>query len=140
MNETFIPKSNYSTKTWYILDANQKPVGRIATIISSILQGKHKVDYHPAVDNGDYVIVVNAGTMFIDSWDIGHVKFHAYCPGRPGSSLKKVFERLPRKIVENVVRNMLPQGLKSRISTRLKVYENSNHPHIAQKPIELNWE
>lgn len=113
MNETFIPRSDYSTKKWYILDASQKPVGRIATIISGILQGKHKVDYHPSIDNGDYVIVINAGNMFIDSWDIGHVKFRAFCPGRPGSSLKKVFERLPRKIVESVVRNMLPNGIKS---------------------------
>ena len=139
MNETFLPKSNYSTKKWYILDASQKPVGRIATIISSILQGKHKVDYHPSIDSGDYIIVINARNIFIDSWNIGHVKFHAYRPGRPGSSLKKVFERIPRKIVENVVRNMLPKGMKSILSTRLKVYEDAIHPHNSQKPIKLDW-
>lgn len=139
MNETFISRSDYSTKKWYILDANQKPVGRIATIISNILQGKHKVNYHPSIDVGDYIIVINAGTMFIDSWDIGHIQFRALCPGRPGSSLKKVFERLPKKIVESVVQNMLPNGLRSLIPSRLKVYDNSNHPHHSQNPIKLDW-
>ena len=65
MNKTFIPRSHYATKKWYIVDASQKPLGRLATIISYILQGKHKVDYDPAVDNGDYLIIINLLINFI---------------------------------------------------------------------------
>ena len=112
MNETFIPTSEYNTKKWYIIDANNKPLGRISTIIAYILQGKHKTDYHPSVDAGDYVIIINAKKMLLDSWSVGHAKYRAYNPGRPGSSLKLFFEKIPRRIIESAVKNMLPNGLR----------------------------
>jgi large subunit ribosomal protein L13 len=139
MNDTFIPSSNYSAKKWYIIDANQKPLGRISTQIASILQGKHKIDYHPAVDMGDYVIVINAEAMHLDSWTVGHAKYRVYSPGRPGSSLKIFFEKIPKRIVESAVRNMLPNGLRPKFYSRLRVYSGSDHPHIAQNPIPLKW-
>jgi large subunit ribosomal protein L13 len=135
MNKTFIPRSDYTTKKWYILDAKDKTLGRLATIISIILQGKHKVDYDPAIDNGDYLIIINAKNIVIDSWSIGHVKFRVFSPGRPGSSLKKVFEKIPQKIIESAVKNMLPKGSQSCIQNRLKIYEGIDHPHAAQNPI-----
>jgi large subunit ribosomal protein L13 len=134
MNDTFIPRSDYSTKKWYIIDANQKSVGRVATAVSSILQGKHKVDYHPSIDLGDYIIVINAKNMHLEALK---TKYHVFSPGRPGSSLKKLVNRIPRKIVEGAVRNMLPKGLRSSIPRRLKVYDSSEHPHSAQNPILL---
>lgn len=137
MNKTFIPRSDYTTKKWYILDASQKPLGRLATIISVILQGKHKVDYDPAVDNGDYLIIINAKNILIDSWSIGHFKYRAFKPGRPGSSLKKVFEKIPQKIIESAVKNMLPKSLRYNLQNRLKIYDSFEHPHIAQNPIVL---
>ncbi len=137
MNKTFIPRSHYATKKWYIVDATQKPLGRLATTISIILQGKHKVDYDPTVDNGDYLIIINAKKIIIDSWNVGHFKFRVFRPGRPGSSLKKVFEHSPQKIIESAVKNMLPIGLRSKIQTRLKIYDSSDHPHIAQNPISF---
>ena len=75
MNDTFIPSSHYTEKKWYIIDASEKPLGRLSTIVASVLQGKHKLDYHPAVDAGDYVIVINAEEMQLDSWTIGHAKY-----------------------------------------------------------------
>ena len=86
MNETFIPISKYNTKKWYVLDAKNKPLGRISTIIAFILQGKHKTDYYPSSNTGDYVIVINAKKMRLDSWSVGHAKYHAYNPGRPVTS------------------------------------------------------
>ena len=139
MNETFIPISKYNTKKWYVLDAKNKPLGRISTIIACILQGKHKTDYYPSSNTGDYVIVINARKMHLDSWSIGHVKYHAYNPGRPGSSLKLFFEKIPIRIIESAVKNMLPNGLRQNFYNRLRVYSDSEHPHKAQNPIPLNW-
>jgi len=108
MNDTFIPSSDYATKKWYIIDASQKPLGRISTVVASVLQGKHKVDYHPSIDMGDYVIVINAETMHLDSWTVGHPKYRAYSPGRPGSSLKIFFEKIyisQKKGIFNALKN-----------------------------------
>jgi large subunit ribosomal protein L13 len=134
MNDTFIPRSDYSVKKWYILDAKKQSVGRVATVISNVLQGKHKVDYHPSVDVGDYIIVINATKICFDT---SKVKYHVYSPGRPGSSLKKLVNRVPRKVIESTVKNMLPEGLRSLIPNRLRVYDSSEHPHLAQNPIFL---
>ena len=139
MNETFIPIFEYNTKKWYIIDASNRPLGRVSTIIAYILQGKHKTDYHPSIDTGDYVIIINAKKMLLDSWSIGHTKYRVYNPGRPGSSLKLFFEKIPRRIIESAVKNMLPNGLKQKFYNRLKVYSNSEHPHQAQNPIPFNW-
>lgn len=139
MNHTFIPNSNYNKKKWYIIDVAQKPLGRVSTIIAYILQGKHKIDYHPSIDMGDYVIVINAETMYINSWTLGHPKYRVYSPGKPGTSLKLFFEKIPERIIESAVKNMLPNGLRSNLYNRLKVYNGSIHPHIAQKPILFEW-
>ena len=132
MNDTFIPNSNYCTKNWYIVDATNKPVGRIATVISTLLQGKHKPDYHPSINMGDSIIVINAEKVTANP---SKLKYHVYSPGRPGSSLKKVVNRVPKKIIEDTVRNMLPKSLRSAISKQLYIYDSSKHPHSAQKPI-----
>ena len=137
MNKTFIPRSDYTAKKWYIIDASQKPLGRLATNISVILQGKHKIDYDPSVDIGDYLIIINAKNIVIDSWTVGHVMLRAFQPGRPGSSLKKVFEHVPKKIIESAVKNMLPKLVRSTMQNRLKIYDGSDHPHKAQNPIFL---
>lgn len=134
MNNTFIPNSHYSTKKWYIIDANKRSLGRIATIISNIIQGKHKADYHPSVDMGDYIIVINAANMIYDS---SKIKYHVYSPGRPGRSLKKLINRVPQKVLESTVKNMLPKGLRFAIPNRLRIYNSSEHPHLAQNPIIL---
>ena len=81
------------------------------------------------------MIIINAKNIVIDSWSIGHVKFRVFSPGRPGSSLKKVFEKIPQKIIESAVKNMLPKGSQSCIQNRLKIYEGIDHPHAAQNPI-----
>jgi large subunit ribosomal protein L13 len=132
MNNTFIPNSDHSSKNWYIIDATNKPVGRIATNISTLIQGKHRPNYYPSITMGDSIIIINAEKAITDS---SKIKYHVYSPGRPGSSLKKLVNRSPEKIIEDTVRNMLPKGLRSTIPKRLRIYGSSKHPHLAQKPI-----
>jgi len=134
MNVTIVPNSNYRTKKWLIIDANERALGRIATNISNILQGKHKSDYYPSRDMGDYIIVINAEKMI---YDISKIKYHVYSPGRPGRSLKKLTNITPQKRLERSVRNMLPKSLRSIIPKRLRIYNSSTHPHLAQKPTIL---
>ena len=138
MNNTFIPSSNYSEKKWYLVEVSEKPLGRVATEIASLLIGKHKTEYHPAVDTGDYVIVTNAENVCLTGLK-NKFKFYFSHSGRPGSakheSIESLRERLPKRIIEKAVKGMLPKGVLGRkMFKRLKVYKGSVHPHTAQKP------
>lgn len=142
MNNTFIPSSNYSEKKWYLVEVDQKPLGRLATEIASLLIGKHKTEYHPSVDIGDYVIVTNAENVRLTGLKD---KFKVYFShsGRPGSAkrekLESLRERLPNRILEKAVKGMLPKGaLGRKMFKRLKVYKGSVHPHAAQNPELIN--
>jgi large subunit ribosomal protein L13 len=142
MNKTFIPISKYNSKKWYIVDANNKPLGRVATTIAKILQGKHKVDYHPAVDNGDYVIVTNAKNIQLTG-NKEDEKIYFSHSGRPGGSKKETVKalraRLPERIIEKAVKGMLPKGpLGREMFRRLKVFSDSTHVHTAQNPQLFN--
>lgn len=139
MNDTFIPNSAYNAKKWYIVDASEKPLGRLCTIIATILQGKHKTDYHPSIDMGDYVIVINAELMLLDSWTTGHPKYKVYNPGRPGSSLKLFLEKIPKQIIKSALKNMLPNGLREKFYNKLRIYNSFTHPHKAQNPIPFEY-
>ena len=86
MNKTFIPVVNYNKRKWYIIDCKNKQLGRLSSIIIPLLTGKSKSVYHPSIDVGDYVILINSDHLQIDH-DVE--RFHVYQPGRPGTSLKK---------------------------------------------------
>jgi len=136
MNKTFIPITNYNKRKWYIIDCKDKQLGRLASTIIPLLIGKSKSFYHPSVDIGDYVILLNTDYLKIDS---NIERFHVYQPGRPGKSLKKLVNIIPKQIIENCIFNMLPNGFtKKHLVKRLKVYKNDQHPHGAQNPKFLN--
>lgn len=136
MNETFIPSSDYTKKTWYIIDCKDKKLGRISSSIVGLLSGKIKAYYHPAFDTGDYVILINADSLTVDR-EIERI--HVFRPGRPGSSLKKIVNGLPKQIIEKCIYGMMPNGLaKKQLSNRLKIYQGSQHPHKAQNPIKID--
>jgi len=142
MNNTYIPSSNYREKKWYLIEVDKKPLGRIATEIASLLMGKQKVDYHPSVDIGDYVIVTNAQSITVTGLK-DKSKIYFSHSGRPGGSkvetLNSLRNRLPERIIEKAVKGMLPKGALGRsMFKRLKVYKSSNHPHKAQNPKLLN--
>ena len=98
MNKTFIPLTNYNKRKWYIIDCKDKQLGRLSSVIISLLTGKSKSIYYPSVDVGDYVILINSEHLKID-YDVE--RFHVYQPGRPGSSLKKLRNIIPKQIIEN---------------------------------------
>ena len=132
MNKTFIPVVNYNKRKWYIIDCKNNQLGRLSSIIIPLLTGKSKSVYHPSIDVGDYVILINSDHLQIDH-DVE--RFHVYQPGRPGTSLKKLVNIIPKRIIENCVFNMLPNGFpKKHLVKRLKVYKDDQHPHSAQRP------
>jgi large subunit ribosomal protein L13 len=138
MNDTFIPSYNYSKKKWYWVEVDQKSLGRLSTEIASILIGKHKIDYHPSVVMGDYVIVTNAEKIRLTG-SKNKSKVYFSHSGRPGGSKRETIEslreRIPERIIEKAVKGMLPKGALGRtMYTRLKVYRGSEHPHKAQNP------
>jgi len=107
MNKTFIPTTNYNKRKWYVIDCKDKQLGRLSSTIIPLLTGKSKSVYHPSVDVGDYVILINSEYLKLDR-DVE--RFHVYQPGRPGSSLKRLVNIVPKRIIENCVFNMLPNG------------------------------
>lgn len=136
MNETFIPAPDHTKKKWYVIDCKGKKLGRIASSIVGLLSGKIKSYYHPAFDTGDYVILINAEALTVDR----HIeRVYVFKPGRPGSSLKRIVNGLPQRIIEKCIYGMMPNGIaKKNLSKRLKVYQGTKHPHNAQNPINID--
>ena len=136
MNETFIPASDHKKKNWCLIDCKNQKLGRIAVVISRLLAGKQKQDYHPSFDVGDYVVVINAQDMLFDS---DRPRFSVNVPGRPGRSLKQVLNALPSQLLMRAVYGMLSNGAaKKSLAKRLKIYNGPEHPHAAQNPIKLD--
>lgn len=138
MNNTFIPSANYSEKKWYLVEVGEKSLGRVATEVASLLIGKHKIEYHPTVDIGDYVIVTNVEKVRLTGLKEKSKVYFSHS-GRPGGakyeSIIALRERLPERIMEKAIKGMLPKGALGRtMFKRLKVYKGSVHPHSAQKP------
>ena len=143
MNTTIIPSSNHMTKKWYLVDAENKTLGRLSTEVATILQGKNKVNFYPSVDIGDYVVIINAEKIYI-SGNKDEQKIYRRHSGRPGGMKIETFKilqkRIPERIIEKAVKGMLPKGVLGRkMYTRLKVIEGPEHLHQAQKPELINF-
>lgn len=135
---TFMIKPAEVERKWYIIDATDKPLGRVAAAAASILRGKNKPTFTPHVDCGDFVIVLNAEKAILTGKKLDQ-KFHRYHTGYIGGlkeiSYKKLMAEKPEKAIMIAVKGMLPKntvGAKS--LTRLRVYKGENHDHAAQKP------
>jgi len=128
-------------RQWFIVDGDQKIVGRMATRIASILRGKHKPSFTPHVDVGDHVIVINADKVRFSGTKEANKTYFSHS-GYPGGvrvqTVKDLRERKPEFIVESAVRGMLPKGpLGRQMFKKLKVYAGPEHPHAAQNPSTL---
>jgi large subunit ribosomal protein L13 len=132
-----------AARKWWIVDATDLTVGRMASRIASVLKGKHKPMYTPSLDTGDFVVVVNAGKVrFTGKKETDKVFFtHTMHPGGEKlTPMNKIRERHPEDIVINAVRRMLPRSALGRqMMTKLKVYASDKHPHAAQKPAALTF-
>jgi large subunit ribosomal protein L13 len=137
LNKTFLPSEKYENRNWFLIDCKGQKLGRLATLITTLLKGKIKPHYYPSIDVGDYVILVNADSIIVNE-DSKH--YLVSNPGRPGSSLKikNVSDSLSTFTVEKAVKGMLSETETKRLIRRLKVYRDQNHPHEVQDPINLD--
>ncbi|QSX29527.1 MULTISPECIES: 50S ribosomal protein L13 [Shewanella] len=140
--KTFTAKPETVTRDWYVVDAEGKTLGRIATEIARRLRGKHKAEYTPHVDTGDYIIVVNAEKVTVTGNKAAGKMYYSHS-GFPGGIKQISFEKLqahkPEMIIEKAVKGMLPKGpLGREMFRKLKVYAGAEHNHAAQQPQVLD--
>ncbi|MFW6237641.1 MAG: 50S ribosomal protein L13 [Halanaerobiales bacterium] len=138
---TYMAKPDEVERKWYVVDAEGKTLGRLATRVAEVLRGKHKPTFTPHVDTGDFVIVVNADKVQLTGkkWEQKKYYHHSQYPGGLKElSYEELREKRPELIVKNAVRGMLPHNkLGEKIFKKLKVYTEADHPHEAQQPEEL---
>ena len=142
--KTYVATPETRQRDWYVVDAEGKTLGRLATRIADTLRGKRKPEYTPHVDTGDFVVVVNAGKVRVTGDKLNDKLYHRHS-GYPGGlrsrSLGQMLERRPEEVIRLAVRGMLPRNrLGRRQLTKLKVYASPEHPHEAQKPAPLELE
>jgi large subunit ribosomal protein L13 len=142
MNKTFCARAADIERKWHIVDAEGKVLGRLATQIATVLRGKHRPNFTPHVDTGDYVIVINAekvaltGTKPLNKYYNSHSGFPG---GFRRRTIGEIQKRYPERIIEHAVRGMLPKTkLGRQLIKKLKVYAGTDHPHTAQKPEPLS--
>ncbi|MEH1838177.1 MAG: 50S ribosomal protein L13 [Nostoc sp.] len=139
--KTYLPSQASLEREWYIVDATDKRLGRLASEIAQVLRGKKKPEYTPHLDTGDFVIVINAEKVAVTGKKRTQ-KLYRRHSGRPGGMKTETFaklqDRIPERILEQAVKGMLPKNsLGKQLFTKLKVYAGPTHPHDAQKPKEL---
>ena len=140
--KTYIPSANTIEKKWYVVDATDKTLGRLASEVANVLRGKNKPIYTPFLDCGDYVIVVNAEKIKVSGnklQDKIYFRHSKYIGGSTYTTLREMLEKKPAYVVEHAVRGMLPKGkLGDQMYTKLHVYVGPDHNHAAQKPEVLD--
>lgn len=140
--KSYLAKTGELEQAWHVIDAEGLVVGRMATRIAMILQGKHKPTYTPHVDTGDFVIILNADKVKVTGNKEAqrtYDTFSGYPGGRRVYSMADLRTRAPHKIVELAVRRMLPKTkLGKQMLTKLKIYAGTEHPHAAQQPKKLD--
>lgn len=139
--KTFVPKCTDISRDWYLVDAENMVLGRVATRIANVLRGKNKPVYSPSVDTGDFVIVVNAGKIALTGNKMSDKIYYSHS-GYPGGiksiSAGKLMEKRAEELIRKAVKGMLPKNkLASQMLKKLKIYAGSTHPHKAQQPKSL---
>lgn len=141
MNRTYATKPDDIERRWYVVDAQGKTLGRLATRIATVLKGKHKPQYSPFMDTGDFVIVINADKIHVTGRkkdDHIYYRHSGYPGGLSRISLRDQLSQHPTRAVARAVRGMLPKNrLGRRMIRKLKVYAAPEHPHAAQQPEKL---
>ncbi|MFC0266958.1 50S ribosomal protein L13 [Kushneria aurantia] len=140
--KTFSAKPQSVQRDWYVVDAADKTLGRLSTEIARRLRGKHKPEYTPHVDTGDYIVVVNAEKVRVTgkkSFTKQYYRHTGYPGGLRSMNFEQMIDHAPERVIEIAVKGMLPKGPLGRaMYSKLKVYAGSEHPHAAQQPQALN--
>ncbi len=141
--KTFMPSAATIEKKWYVVDATDMTLGRLASEVANVLRGKNKPIYTPTVDTGDYVIVINAVKIKVTGKKLDQKTYwhHSdYVGGQKEATLRKMLQEKPERVIEHAVRGMLPKGSLGRQEfTKLHVYAGPEHDHAAQKPEVLTF-
>ncbi len=139
--KTFSAKAHEVERDWFLVDADGKTLGRLASEIARRLRGKHKAEYTPHVDTGDYIVVVNAEKIGVTGNKLQDKMYHrhtGYIGNLKSANLQTVLDRSPERVIETAVKGMLPKNPLGRAMFRkLKVYAGAEHPHTAQQPQAL---
>lgn len=135
---SYVQKKETVERKWYVIDAEGKPLGRVASKAAHILRGKHKATYTPNIDCGDFIIIINAEKAIITGNKLDNKKYYNHS-GYPGGlrerTAREMQEKYPIEMVERAVKGMLPKNrLGRQMYKKLFVYTGSEHPHLAQKP------
>lgn len=141
MQGTYTAKAEDLTRSWFIVDAADKPLGRVASEIARVLRGKHRPTYTPHVDTGDFVIVINAAKVALTGAKLEKKNYYAFS-GHPGglrtTTARDMLATKPEYVLEHAVKGMLPKNpLGRKMLGKLKVFADDKHPHAAQKPTAL---
>ncbi len=145
MRTTYMAKPTEVERKWYIFDAEGQTLGRLSSVIASVLRGKHKPTFTPNVDCGDHVIVINADKIELSGNKLEqkeYIRYSGYVGGLRRTKYKDLLEKRPELAIEVAVKGMLPKNrLGAKMFTKLNVYQGSEHPHEAQKPeVWQGWE
>lgn len=141
--KTFVPKKNEIERKWWLIDADGKVLGRLATEISILLQGKRNPEFVKFMDSGDFVVVINAEKVVVTGKKLEQKKYYSHS-GYPGGirekTLKELLEKNPEDVLRKAVRGMIPKNKLGRaMYKKLKVYTGPDHPHEAQMPQEYQF-
>lgn len=141
--KTYVPSASDIDRKWYVVDATDKTLGRLASEVAKVLRGKNKPTFTPFMDLGDFVIIVNADKIKVTGKKLDqkiYFRHSDYVGGTTFTTLREMLRTKPVRVVEHAVRGMLPKGkLGDKMYTKLHVYAGSEHPHAAQKPEELTF-
>ncbi len=142
--KTYQAKPGEVEREWLLIDAENQVLGRVAAKAAQILKGKHKPQYTPHVDTGDFVVIINADKVRVTGTKAGQKKYFRYS-GYPGGLKEESYERAmqkhPERVIEHAVKGMLPKNTLGRAQgKKLKVYAGPDHPHMAQKPRKIELE
>jgi large subunit ribosomal protein L13 len=139
---TYTPKAHEIERRWWIVDAADKPLGRLATQIARILRGKHKTMYTPHLDTGDHVVVINASKVKVTGKKADqktYFRHSGYMGAERHIPFRRMIETHPERVIELAVKGMLPKGTLGRaMGKKLKVYAGAEHPHQGQQPETLS--
>ena len=136
--QSYVPKQDEIRREWVVMDASDKVLGRLATEVAHLLRGKHKPEYTPFLDTGDFVVIVNAERVRFTGNKLEDKKYYRHS-GRPGSlkveTARERIEKYPERVIQAAVWGMLPKNrLGRKLMRKLKVYAGPDHPHQAQQP------
>lgn len=142
--KSYMAKTGEVTRQWYVVDAQGKVLGRLASRVAMVLRGKNKPNFTPHADAGDFVVVLNAAQVLLTGRKLDqkfYYRHSGYMGGLKSATARQLLDKKPEEVLRRAVRGMLPKtSLGRHLLKKLKIYAGGEHPHQAQQPVSLTWE